>query len=159
VVLSRHGAGIISTYRLALDEILTLRLNGDGKEAEVRLVGPLGEERSGYAYGVAFLDPDVDFRKMEFPPPSQGPMSVEGALGCNLCHTQQVVDQSEIEGDVYVIAQTILRFCPDRGRSTAWRRAAKRWLHGIARRAVVSHHQPPAGRSNKNWLNGLHLVT
>jgi hypothetical protein len=53
VVLSRHGTGIASTYRLALDEILALRLNGGGKEAGVRLVGPLGEERGGYAYGTS----------------------------------------------------------------------------------------------------------
>jgi hypothetical protein len=40
VVLSRHGAGVLSRYRFAPDEILTLRLRGTAKEAEVRLVGP-----------------------------------------------------------------------------------------------------------------------
>ena len=44
VVLSRHGAGIVSRYRFAPDEVLTLRLPGTAKEALVRLVGQIGGE-------------------------------------------------------------------------------------------------------------------
>jgi hypothetical protein len=55
VVLSRHDAGVISTYRLAPDEFLTLRLLGSNKEAEVRLVGQMGQETRGYTYGVEFV--------------------------------------------------------------------------------------------------------
>jgi hypothetical protein len=90
VVLSRHGAGIISTRRLAPDEILTLRLLGSSKEAEIRLVGQMGHETCGYTYGVAFLDPDLDFWQIDFPPPSSWPTDVDHALECSLCHTGQV---------------------------------------------------------------------
>jgi len=72
VVLSRHGAGIISTQRLAPDEILTLPLLDTSKEAEVRLVGQMAQEARGYTYGVTFVDATLDFWQIEFPLPSPG---------------------------------------------------------------------------------------
>lgn len=123
VMLSRHGAGIISTHRLAPDEILTLRLLGSSKEAGVRLVGQMGHETRGYTYGVAFLDPDLDFWQIDFPPPSTWLTDVDHALECSLCHTCQIVHQSEIEADVYTIAEGILRYCESCGNSTLWHRA------------------------------------
>src|ERR1700676_5452192 len=44
VVLSRHGAGVVSRYRFSPDELLTLRLPDSAKEAEIRLVGQIGGE-------------------------------------------------------------------------------------------------------------------
>jgi len=122
VVLSRHGAGIISTHKLAPDEILTLRVLGTSAstEAEVRLVDPMGEDGRGYTYGVAFADPDLDFWQIEFPPPSQWVGDSDCALECSLCHTCEVVHQSEIEADVYALARGILRFCQKCGNSTTW---------------------------------------
>lgn len=118
VVLSRHGAGIISTQRLAPDEILTLRLLGTSKEAEVRLVGQMGQETRGYTYGLAFVNPNLDFWQMEFPPPSSWSPEIDEPLECSLCHTRELVHQSEIEADVYAIAKG--SSC---GTSTLWRHA------------------------------------
>jgi hypothetical protein len=70
VVLSRHGAGILSRHRLAPDETLTMRFLGGAAEAGIRLVGELGQDTRGHTYGVAFLDPDIDFWELKFPPPS-----------------------------------------------------------------------------------------
>src|SRR5215468_9579168 len=66
LVLSRHGAGILSGHKLAPDEVLTLRLADSAEEAEVRLVGYLGQLEGGFVYGVAFRDPELDFWKIEF---------------------------------------------------------------------------------------------
>jgi len=129
VVLSRHGAGIISTHRVAPDEILTLRLLGSSREAEVRLVGQMGQETRGWTYGVAFVDASLDFWQIEFPPPTT-PCATEldQALECSICHTRQVVHQSEIEVDVYMIAEGILRSCDSCGTSTLWRRATGEYI-------------------------------
>jgi hypothetical protein len=123
VVLSRHGAGIVSRHKLAADEVLTLRLFGTSAEAGVRLVGQIGEETRGYTYGVEFLDPDTDFWEMKFPAPPNWHNDSDCALECTACHNRQVVHQSEVEADVYALLKSILRFCPQCGTSTAWRQA------------------------------------
>ena len=97
VVLSRHGAGVVSRYRFAPDEVLTLRLPGTTQEALVRLVGQIGGEPGRYVYGLAFLDPDPHFWPMEFPPPEpHEPESVSRriALECSFCLARQDVNKA-----------------------------------------------------------------
>jgi hypothetical protein len=123
VVLSRHGAGVVSRYRLTPDELLTLRLPGSEKQAVVRLVGQIGDEPGRYVYGLAFVEPDPDFWPMEFPPPeSFEPASLSLTLECSLCQSHQNVEQHEIEEDVYSVNGNILRHCESCGTSTRWRR-------------------------------------
>lgn len=124
LVLSRHGAGILSRYRLAPDEALTLRLPGSSAEAEVRLVGHLGEQNGAHAYGLAFVDPELDFWKVEFPPPQGAPFRPGFTVDCELCKTRQTIEQSEIEEDVFAVSDSLLRYCEHCGCSTSWRRAA-----------------------------------
>jgi hypothetical protein len=124
VVLSRHGGGVVSRHKLAADEILTLRLFGTSAEAGVRLVGQMGQETRGYTYGVEFLDPDLDFWELKFPPPMQWANDPDCALECTACHNRQVLHQSEVEADVFALIQRILRFCPWCGTSTVWHQAA-----------------------------------
>ena len=74
LVLSRHGAGILSRNKFAPDEALRMRIAYSGRETEIRLVGHLGEDPRGNVYGVAFIDPEIDFWQIEFPlPPEQHP--------------------------------------------------------------------------------------
>ena len=124
VVLSRHGAGIVSRYRFSPDERLTLSLPGSAKEAEIRLVGQIGGEPGRYIYGVAFVDPDLSFWPVDFP----GPESVEShnpqlLLECSLCQARQNIDRHEIEEDVYSVNGYILRHCAECGTSTPWKKA------------------------------------
>jgi hypothetical protein len=122
VVLSRHGAGVRSKYRLAPDEVLTLRLAGMAKEAEVRLVGKIGEESGRYIYGLAFVDSSLEFWQMDFPPPEQfEPTHREITLECTFCRARQTVQQDEIEEDVYTVNENVLRFCNTCGISTPWK--------------------------------------
>jgi hypothetical protein len=124
VVLSRHGAGVISKYRFAPDEVLTLRLPGTGKEAEVRLVGQIGGEPGRYVHGVAFVDPNLDFWPIEFPPPEPfGAVREQITMECTLCRAQRTAAPQEIEEDVYAVNGTVLGFCQSCGTATPWIKA------------------------------------
>src|SRR5712664_4709485 len=67
VLLSRHGAGIVSQYVLSAEQELILRRLDTDKEVEVRVVGQLGFHGESHTYGVAFLDPEMDFWGVQFP--------------------------------------------------------------------------------------------
>ena len=124
VVLSRHGAGVLSRYRFTPDEVLTLRLPDSTKEAVVRLVGQIGGEPGRYVYGLAFVDPDPHFWPMEFPPPEPFESANHSvSFECSFCEARQDVKQGDIEDDVYSVLGNILLFCPDCGISTPWKKA------------------------------------
>src|SRR5580693_388803 len=125
VVLSRHGAGVVTRHRFSPDELLTLRLPGSAKEAAIRLVGQIGGESGRYIYGVAFVEPDPGFWPMEFPPPDPfEPASQRIALECSLCQARQEMEQGDIEEDVYSVNGNILRYCAECGTSTPWKKAS-----------------------------------
>jgi hypothetical protein len=124
VVLSRHGAGVVTRYRFSPDERLTLRLPSSAKEAEIRLVGQIGGEPGRYVYGVTFVDPNPDFWPMEFPPPDPfEPVNQRIALECSMCQTRAEMEQGDIEEDVYSATGNILRHCAECGASTPWKKA------------------------------------
>ena len=124
VVLSRHGAGIVSRYRFTPDEVLILRLPDSSKEAEVRLVGQIGGEPGRYIHGVAFVDPDPHFWPMEFPPAESFESGSQPlVLECSLCQERQNFEPHEIEEDVYSVNGNILRYCESCGTATPWKRA------------------------------------
>jgi hypothetical protein len=125
VVLSRHGAGIVSRYRFSPDDRLTLSLPDAAKEAEIRLVGQIGGEPGRYIYGVAFVDPDPHFWPMDFPEAESSESAhPQMLLECSRCQTRQMVEQHEIEEDVYTVNGYILRYCAECGTSTPWKKAS-----------------------------------
>src|SRR5271157_6173373 len=69
VVLSLHGAGIVSTRKLVAEQELTLRSMISNREAEIRVVGEIAENEGVYTYGVAFVDDSLDLWQVELPPP------------------------------------------------------------------------------------------
>ena len=125
VVLSRHGAGILSQYSFAPEETLSLRVGEPSLEATVRLVGCIGETDRGHIYGVEFLDPSINYWGVEFPPPEEYAGPSEVWLECDLCHERREVEPSEIERDVFLINDKVFRFCERCGQTTPWRRAAE----------------------------------
>jgi len=56
VVISLHGAGVVSRHKLAPEQELILRVVGANREAEVRVVGQIAAEGRMHTYGVAFLN-------------------------------------------------------------------------------------------------------
>jgi PilZ domain len=145
VVLSRHGAGIVSRNTFAPEEVLTLRFSESSREADVRLVGRIGDTPKGFIYGVEFLDAAINYWGLEFPPPenySEVPRGI--SLECAICHDRTVVEQSEIEADVFLATGSVFRSCENCGQTTAWRKPA----HAVARAASLpsaSPAHPPAG--------------
>lgn len=123
VVLSRHGAGILSAYKLSAEQELIVRSLVTNKEADVRVVGQLGARGERYTYGVAFIDQNIDFWGIEFPPVSQAEKEANRVLlQCASCKAREVVQQSDLESDVYLVNEGIIRFCKKCGSSTLWKR-------------------------------------
>jgi hypothetical protein len=126
VLLSRHGAGIVSGYKLSAEQELILRRLDTNKETEVRVVGRIGVESDVYTYGVAFLDPTQNFWGIQFPVPSQAERELRiVSLECGSCQARETVEQSDLESDVYLVNEGIVRFCRKCGSSTFWKRASE----------------------------------
>lgn len=125
VVLSRHGAGIVSTHKLAAEQELTVVCRENNKETEIRVVGQIGCEDDSYTYGVAFLDPVIDFWGIEFPAASPLEISARRKLlKCSVCGLREVADLGALESDIYAIHDGILRSCARCSGSTLWKEAA-----------------------------------
>ena len=125
VLLSRHGAGIVSHYKLSAEQELILRRLDTNKEAEVRVVGQIGAEDDIYTYGVAFLDSTENFWGIKFPPASSEEQVARFAsLECSSCQARETVQHSDLESDVYLVNEGIVRYCKQCGSSTFWKRAA-----------------------------------
>ncbi|HYL83082.1 MAG TPA: PilZ domain-containing protein [Candidatus Angelobacter sp.] len=126
VLLSRHGAGIVSNYKLSPEQELILRRMDTNREAEIRIVGQIGVEEDVYTYGVAFLDSTENFWGIKFPPASEDEQMARLAnLECSGCRARETVEQSDLEADVYLVNEGIVRYCKQCGTSTFWKRAAE----------------------------------
>ena len=122
VVLSLHGAGIVSKYRLLPEQELVLRWKEAGLEAEVRVVGEVAQEGIYHTYGVAFLDEQLDFWRMEFPAaPDQPERPLVLLLECGTCGDVVELVNGEFEYDICAIHGGLTRFCTDCGMLTVWR--------------------------------------
>jgi len=123
VVLSRHGAGIVSQYALYAEQELILRRQDTNKEAEVRVVGQLGVHGKIHTYGVAFLKPEVDLWEIEFPGMTASEKEASRVvLQCCGCKARELIEQSDLESDVYRVNEGLVRSCKICGTSTFWRR-------------------------------------
>ncbi len=126
VLLSRHGAGIVSRYKLSAEQELILRRLDTNKEAEVRVVGQIGVESDVYTYGVAFMDSTHNFWGIQFPVPSEAERQTRVVvLECGGCLSRETVEQSDLESDVYLVNEGIVRYCKKCGSSTFWKRASE----------------------------------
>ena len=124
VVLSRHGAGLLSRHKLSPEQELVLRCPDRNLEAEIRIVGQVGAQSGVYTYGVAFLDPRINFWAIEFPPVSPAEIAA-GLLSlvCSSCNTLEKIDDTGIESDVCATNNGVIRFCKRCGCSTLWKEA------------------------------------
>src|SRR5713101_7150438 len=118
VLLSLHGAGIVSRHKLSPEQELVLRWPNKNKESEIRVVGQIGSQKGSYTYGVAFFDSSVNFWEIDFPPSSV----LEKELGllslaCSSCKTLETVDDSSFEADICATNEAVLRFCKRCGSS------------------------------------------
>jgi len=123
VLLSRHGAGIVSQYVLSAEQELILRRLDTDKEAEIRIVGQLGSHGESHTYGVAFLDEELDLWGVDFPSMTDSEKEASNVLlQCSSCKAREMVQQSDLESDVYMVNEGIVRSCKRCGSSTIWKR-------------------------------------
>ncbi len=124
VVLSRHGAAILVNRRLAPTQEMVIRHLEDNREAEFRVVGQIGQREGGHVYGIAFLDQNVDFWGIVFPPTAPAEQAVGRALlQCGGCGNREVTYLNEFELEVFQANRIITLHCKRCRDMTLWREA------------------------------------
>jgi PilZ domain len=124
VVLSRHGAGIMSQYKLSAEQELVLRSEESHKEIEARVVGQIGSDGDMHIYGIAFLDAQINFWGLDFPSLSETEKQAsQTLLECASCRSREMADHSDLASDVMAVNQSIVRYCRKCGTSTLWKEA------------------------------------
>ena len=124
VLLSLHGAGILSRHKLSPEQELVLRWPEKNREAEIRVVGLLGAQSGQHTYGVAFFDENLNFWEIDFPPVSSSEMELGVlALVCSICNTLEKIDDTSVEADVCATNDGVLRSCKRCGTATLWKPA------------------------------------
>ena len=125
VLLSRHGAGITSSYKLSAEQELVIRSEESHKEIEARIVGQIGSDGDTYIYGIAFLDTKLNFWGVDFPDLSEAEKRAsQTLLECGNCCMREMADHSDLASDVMAINRGIVRYCKKCGSSTLWKLAA-----------------------------------
>jgi hypothetical protein len=125
VLLSLHGAGIVSRHKLSPEQELILRCPDRNSEAAVRIVGENGSSNGMHTYGLAFVDLNLNFWSAEFPPLT--PAEIEAgllSLVCSSCKTVEKLDNNSLEAGVCATNKSVLRFCKHCGFSTLWKPAS-----------------------------------
>jgi hypothetical protein len=144
VMLSLHGAGLISTKTLTPEQELTLRSLETNREVEIRVAGAIGVQDGLHSYGVAFVQPAPDFWNMEFPPPIRyAEPDAEFILECSFCKTLFTLENSDFEADVCAIHGGLVRYCEQCGLSTVWRRTTE--FPSAQRPAVLAAQKSESG--------------
>jgi hypothetical protein len=144
VVLSRHGAGILSEYKLSAEQEVIIRSVDSGKEVEVRVVGQIGAVGDNYIYGVAFLDPELNFWGLEFTELSEAERQANLVLlECSNCKAREVVDHSDLESDVFAVNRSMVRYCKRCGSSTLWKEPSGDLATAPAPATSVTEADPP----------------
>ncbi len=125
LVVNRHGCGVVSHYTLAPEQEIIIRRLDTNKQAEVRVVGLVGSQASFHTYGLAFLDPKLNFWGIDFPPATElETKASRGLFECSSCKGRETVDLNDVELDVYRINAAINRLCKRCGALTVWTRAS-----------------------------------
>ncbi|HEY1471231.1 MAG TPA: PilZ domain-containing protein [Candidatus Acidoferrum sp.] len=126
VIISLHGAGILSRHKLVSEQELVLRSLESNREADIRVVGEIGSQGDFHAYGVAFVHETLDFWKTSIPPPEAPQESVSSlSLECASCTSPLVLEHGDFEFDVCVIHGGLVRYCDHCGFATVWKFASQ----------------------------------
>ena len=145
VVLSRHGAGIVSMHKLAVEQEMIMQHVEGNKEAEVRVVGQIGSEDGSYTYGVAFLDPDIGFWGVQLPAATGAETSARRmVLQCSICGCREGIDPGGFESDIYAIRDGIVRYCQRCNSSTLWKHISREFFEDSAKPEALPIPPDPA---------------
>jgi len=121
LTLSRYGASIFSTSKLAPEQEIIIRRKDTNKEAEVHVVGMIREESGGHIYAVGFVDPDANLWEIEFPEIADPAVSGNCVLlVCSACDSSKAVPLGELAYGVIDVNQGVLQYCKKCRVSTKW---------------------------------------
>lgn len=122
ILISRHGAGVVSKYKLSPEQEVLIRLQDSDKEEDVRVIGQIGVHSDSFVYGVAFLQADTNFWGREFAPLTGSESTAPClTLECVRCGSRESVEHNDLEVDVYTFNQSVVRHCKECGLSTVWK--------------------------------------
>lgn len=125
VLLSRHGASLISAHKLAIQQELLIVQRERDSETPVRVVARLDANGNSYTYGVAFLETDIDFWGINFAPsPEAATSDLSPVLECGVCGTREPAGSGELETGMYERRDGVLRYCKRCGSPTSWKLAS-----------------------------------
>lgn len=121
-VVSRYGAAVISRRKLIPQQEMTIRRLDTNKEAEIRIVAKVSDEKDGYVYGVGFTNSDVNFWDVELPGSTRTQNEAHSViLMCGSCQTRESVQAGEIALGILDEEQGVSRFCKRCQTSTRWK--------------------------------------
>jgi hypothetical protein len=127
LVLTRHGAKIVSTRTLVPDQVILIQCRRTKREADARVVGQIREDSEGNYYGIELLDLGVDLWGIEFPPIAEADLSVGRVLlECPRCHGQEVTYLDAFAMEVLLAEERLSRRCQRCKDTTLWGRATPR---------------------------------
>jgi hypothetical protein len=126
VMLSLHGAGIVSRHKLVAEQQLVLREKATNREAEIRVVGEIGKQGRMYTYGVAFLEETQRFWLMDFPAgPAHEEQPAVLLLECGGCGEVMELANGDYEYDICAIQGGLAQYCKECGLLTVWSKTEK----------------------------------
>jgi len=122
LIVTRDGAMIRLTIKLAPESELIVRNMATNEEALARVVGHIKEDASGHIYGIAFVTPSADLWRVQFPPADPVEQTL---LECSCCHIVRSVLLSEIETEILESEQALTRHCERSSSATIWKPTAR----------------------------------
>jgi hypothetical protein len=121
LTITRDGATILLTNKLAPESEVIVRNVATNGEALARVVGHIKEDASGHVYGIALMDLSVNLWGMQL---SAADSRRDTVLECNGCHAVRAVTLSEIEMEILESKQALTRHCGCSSSSTLWKQTA-----------------------------------
>ena len=147
-LLSRHGAALVLSRKLAPMQLITIRNVGTRVEATARIIGQMGGQEEAYIYGVVVIDTKVNLWGINFPPLSDADKALfRLLLECNVCQAREVVYLDELESEVFEANQQITRHCAGCAEGTVWLRAPHNLPDGTTTTAAEQKLQRAQPRS------------
>jgi hypothetical protein len=146
VSISRYGATIVLSRKLAPGQRTTIRNLSTRTETKVRVVGQIGGQLHAYVYCIALVDSTQDIWKIRFPPLSESDEAVSRLLlECTICQTREVTYLNELEVEVFEANANLSRSCRNCNEWTIWTQAQ---LETTPNQMPDAGAQPPASSSS-----------
>jgi hypothetical protein len=124
VLVGRQGGNIKLARMLAPHQELSIRCIETGKEADVRVLGQLGQADDGYTYSVEFLESGANPWGIEFPPIAEGEEAVGRViLECGGCHMREFTYLDESQLEVLETNNSLARYCKRCVDYTVWKKS------------------------------------